>query len=342
MSVALVLPLSGPIGLLGPSILASARLAVAEINEKGGIAGRELVPQLIDASTVFEAGGMESLSLLIDSGRIDAVACFHSPEVRNALASVVKGRVPLAYTPAQCDEYRNPNVWNTGVRLTDRLGEAIKTVRDELGLRSWAMVVNEAPSIRKIDAVVKGAVRENEGQVVSEHLVPHGTKDFRPVLRKLAERRPDAVFVNLMGQDAVLFNRQFGAAGLSDATFRISTSVEENVILASGRKNTRGLIQISPYISDLETHSADRFRQAYLAYHGAGAPAVTCGGQSAYDGLHFLSVLLNSEVDQSLDRLVDYPSGRAGPYSPTKDAAEDSTLDIARVEGLRFKEFLKA
>ena len=55
MKLALVIPQSGPSGIFGPSCAASAQLAVEEINDGGGILGRELAVVTVDGGRSPEA-----------------------------------------------------------------------------------------------------------------------------------------------------------------------------------------------------------------------------------------------------------------------------------------------
>ena len=95
--IALCIPMGGSDGIWGPSCLASARLAEAELNRFDGIAGRacELVPW----TRRIRRGIEHRLSDLVDEGEVDALVGMHISSVRQRIAGAVGGAFPTS-TPA--------------------------------------------------------------------------------------------------------------------------------------------------------------------------------------------------------------------------------------------------
>src|SRR5690349_3824917 len=78
--VALVVPLSGPAGLLGPSAELCAQLACAEVNEAGGVLGRELVLVPVDGGAAPERVAAE-VETLVRLGAAHGVTGWHISSV---------------------------------------------------------------------------------------------------------------------------------------------------------------------------------------------------------------------------------------------------------------------
>ena len=95
MKLALVIPQSGPSGIFGPSCAASAQLAVEEINDGGGILGRELAVVTVDGGRSPEAVAGD-----VGAARPEAVVGWHTSAVRRRLVTTLDGRCPycLLYT----------------------------------------------------------------------------------------------------------------------------------------------------------------------------------------------------------------------------------------------------
>ena len=111
--VALCVPMGGSDGIWGPSCLASARLAEAELNRFDGIAGRscELVP--IDASNAA-VGIEQTLTDLVDDGEVDALVGMHISSVRQRIVGAVGGRIPYVYTCLYEGGETTPGVYAIG------------------------------------------------------------------------------------------------------------------------------------------------------------------------------------------------------------------------------------
>jgi ABC-type branched-subunit amino acid transport system substrate-binding protein len=96
----------------------------------------------------------------------------------------------------------------------------------------------------------------------------------------------------LIGNDAVAFNRAFSSAGLDRDHIRFSSLIEENVLLATGPENTRGLMTSAGYFEDLPTASGLDFAAAYGRRFGPKAPVLNSLGESCYEGVRMLTELL--------------------------------------------------
>ena len=74
---------------------------------------------------------------------------------------------------------------------------------------------------------------------------------FDAILDRIASRRSDAVLLSLIGQDSVLFNRAFHAAGMARSILRFSCAIEENMLLAMGAAATDGVFVSAGYFAAL-------------------------------------------------------------------------------------------
>lgn len=98
ISIGLCMAQDGAAGIWSPSALASAELAVAELNQRNGIAGRQVrlvTLNACDESTNFE----EDLLRAIASNGIEALVGMHTSAVRERIVQAVGGMLPYVYTP---------------------------------------------------------------------------------------------------------------------------------------------------------------------------------------------------------------------------------------------------
>lgn len=291
LNVGLLVPTSGAAGIWGPSCIACARLAADELNAQGGIRGRELRLQVVDAAsenTLLR----EQAGALLDAGEIDAVVGMHISSVRNALLPVLGGEIPYVYTPLYEGGERHPGVFTLGETPRNQLVPALTALSEGRSPMRWALVGNDYVWPRESHRWARHVIHRIGCEVVHEALIPLGCDDFEAAIAALAASGAQAVLLSLIGQDAVAFNRAFAARGLGGMIRRLSCAIEENELLAMGADCTEELYVAGSYFAALPTDANLAFRERYHATRGPRAPTLNALGQSTYEGVHFLAEML--------------------------------------------------
>jgi urea transport system substrate-binding protein len=290
LPVALVVPQQGPTGIYGPSCLACAELAVEQLNERDGIAGRLVELVHVDGGRQ-PAVVADEVARLVESGRVEAIAGWHISAVRQAITARIGGRVVYVYAAMHEGRDDTPGLFMLGERPVNQLLPATRWMRKQLGVGRWAVVGNDYVFPRVTAAAARQALGGGPSSIVSETFVPLGTTDFQHVLADLRRPGIDGVIMLLMGQDAVHFNRQFARAGLSDALPRLSPAVEENTLLGAGAVANEGLFAAAAYFDGMGTIEGGELERTYYARFGEFAPALNAVGESCYEAIHFLARL---------------------------------------------------
>lgn len=292
LGVGLFVPTSGSLGIWGPSTIACARLAADEINRAGGLLGREVRLRIVDSADEV-AGLAQETSRLLADWEIDAIVGMHTSAVRQRLLGAVAGRVPYIYTPLYEGGERTAGVYAIGETPQQQLRPAIHALAAQRRIRRWALVGNDYVWPRASHALARRYVEETGGTVLDDLYLPLGVCDFAPVIDRLSRLKVDALLLSLVGQDAVAFNREFGAAPAAvRGMLRLSCAIEENGLLAMGAENTEELYVSAGYFAGLQTDANMAFRERYYSLFGDRAPSLNTIGQSTYEGVHFLAALV--------------------------------------------------
>ncbi|MEO7335551.1 MAG: substrate-binding domain-containing protein [Caldimonas sp.] len=305
--VGLLVPTNGSAGIWGPSSIACAQLAQAEINASGGLLDRQVRLRVIDSSDeALEVGSVTAE--LMHSGAIDAIVGMHTSQVRQRVLRDVASQIPYVYTPLYEGGERTPGVFAVGETPGQQLRPAIDYLTDRFRARRWMFIGNDYVWPRVSHRLAARYVTDRGGEVLADRYLPFGVEDFSELLDDVRRLEPNAILLSLVGQDAVQFNRAFGACGLSRDTFRLSCAIEENGLLAIGADNTDGLFVSSGYFASLDNDANMAFKERYDNHFGQRAPTLNALGQSTYEGVHFMAALARRAADDDAQLLGPLPS----------------------------------
>ena len=306
--VALALPRRGPAGIFGLECRAAAELAAAEIDAAGGVAGRSVQFVHVDAGgdPAAVAGNIRDL---VDAGSVDAVTGWHLSNARQAIAKVVRGRIPYVYAAAYEGGERSDGVLCSGEVPGDQIIASLRWLRTELRLRRWFIVGNDYVWPRGSAAATRAGLTGTDISILGERFVPLGVDDphgWDRVLADIVAADPDGVVTLLVGSDAVRFNRAFAESGLDATVTRFSPFTDETVVLASGSPATRNLFISAGWFAGLASASAAEFSagfsRAFDLVNGTGpigesaAPQPGTMAETTYSGLHLLAGIATTSV----------------------------------------------
>jgi ABC-type branched-subunit amino acid transport system substrate-binding protein len=305
--VGLLVPINGSAGIWGPSSIACAQLAQAEINAAGGVLERRIRLRVIDSSDeALEVGSVTAE--LMHSGAIDAIVGMHTSQVRQRVLRDVARQIPYVYTPLYEGGERTPGVFALGETPEQQLRPAIEHLMARYRARRWMFIGNDYCWPRVSHRLAARYLRDRGGELLADRYLPFGVEDFAELLDEVRRRRPQALLLSLVGQDAVQFNRAFGDAGLARDVFRLSCAIEENGLLAIGADNTDGLFVSSGYFASLDNDANMAFKERYYNHFGQRAPTLNALGQSTYEGVHFMAALARRAADDDAPLLGPLPA----------------------------------
>ncbi len=340
LRIGLLLPLSGPSGLLGPSGRNCAELAAEEINARGGLFGKRVQVIVADGGMSFAASAREGMRLIEEDGATALIGT-HPSGVREVLAPQIGGRVPYVYTPIFEGGDPAPGVFFLGETAHQQLGPVVPWLAETQRAKRWFLIGNDYRWPRDAHRTARAVIGRAGGTVAGEILVPLGTEDFDDAIAAIAAAKPDVVVAALVGSDAVVFHRAFARAGLSERIWRLGLLTEENTLLGVGADCSDRLLAVAGYFATLETPENQAFVDRYITRFGPQAPALNSIGQSAYEGLIFLNEIARTAGSLATDDLARVADGLVfhGPRGVTRMVQRHVVKDmhLAEARGIEFR-----
>src|SRR6266849_1372756 len=245
--IGLVIALSGPASLCGPTQQASAELATDEINKAGGILGRQIKLFPTDGGGPPAETAKSMVRLLLEE-KVDLVIGSHDSASREALVSTLKGRVPYIYTPVYEGGECAFNTYVIADTPEQQIRPSVTWLMTERKVKSFYMIGNDYVWPHKSNDHAKKYIAENGGKVIGEEYVPLGAPNkFEEVVTRIKSAKPDAVLITVIGADNVNFNRTFAGFALDKDIARLSLLLEENTLKGIGAENSANLYSSMSY-----------------------------------------------------------------------------------------------
>jgi urea transport system substrate-binding protein len=340
LRIANFISLTGPAGIWGPAATNSSLLAASEINQRGGILGREIEVVFHDAGGDIE-DIVQTASDVVASGDADVIIGSHISAVRVALRKVVTGRIPYVYTPVYEGGEKTPGVIAIGETPRAQSRPAIEWLANVKKAKRWYLIGSDYVWPWLSHRATKKYIADAGGRVVGEEFVRLGEHDHSTQLERIRAAKPDVVLISLIGTDSIVFNRAFAEQGLAGKMLRLAGAMDETVLLGIGADNTENLFCASGYFVHMATRENEIFRCQYEASFGRYAPPVGSVGQSNYEGLRFLETVASRAGSLAVKPLlasatdVDY-AGARGRVGIRRGTASMS-MYLAEADGLDFR-----
>ncbi|MGA9895855.1 MAG: ABC transporter substrate-binding protein [Xanthobacteraceae bacterium] len=228
-------PLTGTYAALGKNELIGAQLALAQINAKGGILGRQ-AQLLIEDSTSGDAGtAVEKARKLIDRDQVNFILGNINSALAAAIANVAYEKGVFHVVPGgHTDPVTGTNChWNVfricNTTQMEANAVAASLIRD--AGKKWYYITPDYAFGHTLQAGLEKAAAGLGGVKVGGDLTPLGTTDFSSYLIKAQASNPDVIIFLVAGDDAVNALKQAVQFGLDKKTHIAGAQQELEVLL---------------------------------------------------------------------------------------------------------------
>jgi branched-chain amino acid transport system substrate-binding protein len=209
--------LTGTYAALGNSQVNGAKLAIEQINAKGGILGRP-VELVVEDDAANPGLGSQKAHRLVERdkvnflmGAVSSAVALSVSQTANRLNTiyVVTGAHTDAVTGSKCN-------WNTFRTCTTTWMLAAgnsKTLFDKFG-KKWYFVTPDYAFGHTLQHAYAEQLKSYGGETLGNALAPLGTTDFSSYLIKAAAAKPDVLIVLQVGDDKINVLKQATQFGL--------------------------------------------------------------------------------------------------------------------------------
>jgi urea transport system substrate-binding protein len=208
LRIGAVLPFSGGLELFGLQARLGIELAVAEINEAGGILGRPL-EVIFEDNRTDPRTSVERTTRLIQRDEVVAVTGPIASHARDAMQPTHERlRTPLLYATnyegGACGRY----VFSFNTVPNQELARLLPHMRQIAG-DSFYMFGADYIWPQRMFETARGIIGELGGRVLGEEYTPLGAvREYAPVIRRIADSGAEVLVFALPGADGITFINQ--------------------------------------------------------------------------------------------------------------------------------------
>jgi urea transport system substrate-binding protein len=319
ITVGSILDETGGLNIYGTAMSQATKLAVKDINGRGGVLGRQLSLKTYDAQS-DNAKYTQYASTLTLQDKAAVIMGGITSASREALRPVVDRAKTLYFYNEQyeggvCDK----NVFSTGVVPSQQLAALVPYAADHFGKKLYVIAADYNYGHISADWVTKIA-QQSGAQVVKTDFIPLDVSEFGSVINNIQAAKPDVVVSLLVGGSHIAFYRQFYSAGLNSSIKVVSATFglgNEQVVLSPSED--KGLVVAYPYFQELNNAANQNFTSLWHKEYGNDYPYITDSAVAVWNGWHLWALAANKAGSLDRDKVIaalesgltfDSPSGK--------------------------------
>lgn len=316
IKVGILHSLSGTMAISERSLVDAELMAIDEINESGGLLGKQVEPIVVDGKSDDQTFQKQAEELIEKENVCSIFGCWTSAS-RKEVLPVVEKHNHLLWYPVQYEGLeQSSNIVYLGAGPNQQVIPAINWIIQNLGPNIFC-VGSDYVYPRSINAIARYCIEDNGGQLVGEEYQPLGSINFEKIVNKIKKEQPSVILNTINGDSNIAFFNQLRDAGITSQEIpTMSLSIAEDEISRMQPELVSGDFATWNYFQCLDTKTnkdfIDRFRKRY-GQHCATDDAI----ETAYNAVHIFAKAVkvaNSTDIESIQNAtkglrVDTPEG---------------------------------
>ncbi len=270
VSVGILHSLTGTMAISETGAQEAEKLAIKQINESGGILGRQIEIIQEDGASDWPTFAEKSRKLLVQDKVAAVFGCWTSASRKAALPVFEKENGLLYYPTFYEGLEQSHNVIYTGQEATQQILAGLDWVAEEKGAKTFYLIGSDYIWPRTSMKIARKHI-ENVlgGKVVGEDYKPLGNTQFGSTINKIRLKKPDVIYAAVVGGSNVAWFKQLKAAGItSDKQTLLTLSVTEDEVLGIGGENLEGFYSVMKYFQSLDNPNNAKFVKEFKEMWG--------------------------------------------------------------------------
>ncbi|MDT3442069.1 MULTISPECIES: urea ABC transporter substrate-binding protein [unclassified Pseudofrankia] len=340
IKVGLLHSLSGTMAISEVTVRDSELLAIEQINAKGGVLGKKLVPVVEDGASDWPTFA-EKAQKLISQDKVATVFGGWTSASRKAMLPVFERNKALLWYPVQYEGLeQSPYIFYTGATTNQQIVPGLDYLKEQ-GKKKIFLVGSDYVFPRTANKIIKAYAAANGMDILGEEYLPLGSTEVSTIVNKVQQAKPDFVFNTLNGDSNVAFFKQLKSAGIGpDQIPTMSVSIAEEEVKAIGTEYLAGQYVAWNYYQTTDTPANTEFVKAFKAKYGS--DKVTSDPMEAgYNAVNLWAAAVEKAGTTDVEAVkkaaggisLDLPEGKVTIDGPTQHVYKTARIGLIGADG---------
>jgi urea transport system substrate-binding protein len=273
---------TGTMGTSESAAIDATLLAIEEINQQGGLLGRQVEPLVADGMSDSPTYAREA-ERLISAERVCTIFGCWTSASRKVVRVVVEKHDHLLIYPMQYEGLeQSPQIVYTGAVPNQQVTPAVRWCLSNLGKRFF-IVGSDYLWPRATSEIIHDIVAEWGGQIVGEAYLPLESLDVDAVVQKIQHSKPEVILEMVAGDSKVAYYRTLRRLGITSA--KIPTMSFSSAQPGLAAKEIAGDYAAWNYFESIDSPTNDRFVKRFRSKFGPQRP-LSDPLEASYVGVH--------------------------------------------------------
>lgn len=270
VTIGILHSITGSMALSETGSVQAEKLAIKQINESGGVLGRQVKWVQEDGATDWPTFAEKAKKLIVNDRVAAVMGCWTSAS-RKAVLPVFEQYNNMLYYPTMYEGLEaSRNIVYTGQEATQQILAGIDWIIKEKKPKTFYFVGSDYIWPRTSFKIAKKHIENVYGlEVIGEQYYPLGHTQFNSVINKMKLKKPDVIFSIVVGGSNVAFYKQITGAGV-DLTKQtvITISATEDEVRGIGGENIEGTYMFAKYFQSLDNPNNKAFIKEFKEMWG--------------------------------------------------------------------------
>ncbi len=335
IKIGLLHSLSGTLAMSEKPLIDMAKMAIAEINNNGGLLGKKIEPIIVNGKSDSDEF-VKQAEYLIKKQKVSAIFGCWSSACRKAIRPIIEKHQNLLFYPVQYEGLeQSPNIIYSGAAPNQQIIPGVNWALNNLGKRFYLMG-SKYIFPYAANQIIKDITLTHKVRIIRERYLDLGSSAVAEFVTEIKQLKPDVIFNTINGSSNEAFFTALKDAGLTNIpiiSFSISES-ELKVIKSAQRDNHYTVWNYFQSIeNDVNTQFIKRFKQIYGEERVIGDPM-----EATYINIHLWALAVkeaNSDNPEKVNKGLKMQSFNAPEGVVSFDAKTRhlwKTVRIARAK----------
>ncbi|MGE7919260.1 ABC transporter substrate-binding protein [Viridibacillus sp. NPDC093762] len=280
IKIGMNLELSGGVASYGSGVAAGAELAIAEINDAGGIDGKQIIPVKIDNKSDAAEATSAAIKLATQEKVVAQIGSATSGNTVAAVQIANKNKMPIigpsaTSTTVTVNEDGSVNDYAFRTCFIDPFQGKIAAnfATKTLNLKNVAIYADSSSDYAKgLAKSFKETVEANGGKVVAEEAYIAKDTDFKSILTRLKAKKPEFIYIPGYYEEVGLIVKQAREAGIDVPLMGGDGWDSPKMVELAGKESLNNTFFTNHYSSEDPDEKIQKFVSAFKAANKDKAP----------------------------------------------------------------------